>query len=321
MQCIGMDKIILNPIVLSYNMAKELGQIHTVNKSLTFTSAFETATPFVVGDVDIPGELTSQLQRMIRAGQYFKTVGIDMTLDLDSNLNQSAVVSGEIRYYAPTRGRCEAFRGAFKAMADQMSIQGISMRDNKLYDFRAPINTNAQANFNNQATLDGTQGLCLNNPGFPGAGIFQVHNASVRPVYEGSKVFDEGFDTLLAAGAARTDFVLNDVAPFTGNEHIASLEYETIPFQLALSTTPDEIATATFQWRPDPALYQAVLCGQYQIILTDLQTETGILPPTNLDLNLSIMVSGWKSIMGNPDKKNKKKKSSSKRMTSKKTRK
>jgi len=243
-------------------MPKELGQIHTVNKSLEFLTSQETTTPFVVGDIDLPGELTEQLQRMIRAGQYFKTVGIDMSLDLNSNLGESAVVSGFIRYYAPTRGRCEAFRGAFKAMADQMSIQGISMRDNRLYDFKAPINETASTAFRNQATLDGANGLALNNTTNPGAGIFQVHNASVRPVYEGTNVFDEGFDTLLAAGGAKTDFVLNDVAPFTGNEHIASIDYETIPFQLSLSTTADESATATFQWRPDPALYQAVLCGQ-----------------------------------------------------------
>lgn len=292
-------------------MPKELGQIHTVNKSLEFLTSSEITTPFVVGDVDIPAELTEQLQRMVRAGQYFKTVGIDMSLDLNSNLQESAVVSGFIRYYAPTRGRCEAFRGAFKAMADQMSIQGISMRDNKLYDFKAPINPDSAATFRNQATLDGTNGLALNNASNAGSGIFQVHNASVRPVYEGSNVFDEGFDTLLAAGGAKTDFVLNDVAPFTGNEHIASLDYETIPFQLALSTTADERATATFQWRPDPALYQAVLCGQYQFVFTDLQTDSGILPPKILNLNVSIMVSGWKSIMGNPQTK----KTSRKRMS------
>ena len=298
-------------------MPKELGQIHTVNTSLQFSSSFETATPFVVGDIDVPAELTEQLQRMVRAGNYFKTVGIDLTLDLASNLNESAVVSGFIRYYAPTRGRCEAFRGAFKAMAHQMENQGISMRDNVLYDFKAPLNNDAAAAFRNQATLDGINGLALNNTSNPGAGIFNVHNASVRPVYEGTNVYDEGFDTLLAAGGARTDFVLNDVAPFTGNEHIASVDYETIPFQLALSTTPDESATATFQWRPDPALYQAVLCGQYQVVFTDLQTESGALPPTLLNLNVAIMVSGWKSIMGNPDKK----KRSSRKSSSKKTRK
>ncbi len=299
--------------------SKELGQIHTVNKSLQFLTSQETTTPFVVGDVDVPGELTQQLQRMIRAGNYFKTVGIDMSLDLDSNLGESAVVSGFIRYYAPTRGRCKAFRDAFKAMADQMNVQGLNMRDNPMYDFRAPINADAAAVFRNQATLDGSNGLALHNPSNVGAGIFEVHNLSTQPIYTGTAedLFIPGFDTLLQPSNVGTDFILNDTVPFTGNSLTASVEYETIPFQLSLSTTNDENATATFQWRPDPALYLAVMCGQFQIVFTDLQTESGILPPTYLNLNVAIMVSGWKSIMGNPDKKKK----SSKKTTSKKKRK
>jgi len=297
-------------------MAKELGQIHTINKSFEFLGVLEGATPFVAGDIDAPGELTSQLQRMIRAGNYYKTVGIDISLGINHDLNQSASCRGFIRYYAPTRGRCEAFRGAFKAMADQMSIQGISMRDNKLYDFKAPINTEVGGNFANRATLDGTNGLALNNTANPGAGIFQVHNASVRPVYEGSNVFDEGFDTLLAAGGAKTDFVLNDVAPFTGNEHIANLEYETIPFALGFGDS-DEASTLSFQWRPDPALYLAVLCGQYQIVVEDLNVQSSI-ALEKVSINVAVMISGWKSIMGNPDKK---KRSSSKKKRSTKTRK
>ena len=290
--------------------SKELGQIHVVNKTLPFVTG--VAPPYTLGDIDVPGELTEQLQRMIRAGNYFKTVGIDMSLYFAGDSNESAVVSGYIRYYAPTRGRCEAFRGAFKAMADQMSMQGISMRDNALYDFKAPLNNDMATAypFRNQATLDGTNGLALHNPANAGAGIFEVHNASVRSIYEGTNVFDEGFDTLLASGGARSDFVLNDEAPFTGNEHIASVDYEQIPFQLAMSTTADERATATFQWRPDPALYLAVLCGQFQVVFTDVETASGALPPNILGMRVAVMVSGWKSIMGNPDKK---KKSSKKR--------
>ena len=291
--------------------AKELGQIHTVTRELPFITG--VSPPYTVGEIDVPGDLTNQLQRMVRAGNFFKTVGIDMSLTFNGDNNESAVVSGYIRYYAPTRGRCEAFRGAFKAMAEQMSMQGISMRDNALYDFKVPLNNDLFGGtfaFRNQATLDGVNGLALHNASNPGAGIFEVHNASVRPVYEGTNVFDEGFDTLLAAGGAKTDFVINDQAPFIGNEHVASLEYENIPFQLTLSTTADENATATFQWRPDPALYLAVLCGQFQIVFTDVTTASGLLPPNILGVNVAIMVSGWKSIMGNPDKK---KKSSRKR--------
>lgn len=299
--------------------SKELGMIHTTNHSFNLLGLSDTATPFVAGNIDVAGELTTQLQRMVRCGNYFKTVGIDISLGLDQDLNQSMVVSGELRYYAPTRGRCEAFRTAFKAMADQMTNQGISMRENKLYDFRVPLNPTAPVTlppqvFANQATLDGVDGLSLNNSA-DGLGIFNVHNESVRPIYEGTDEFSQGFKTLLDRTGTRTDFVLNDTALYTGNEDIAELDYETIPFQLALSTTPDEHATATFQWRPDPALFLAVMCGQLQIVINDMNVgATGTLQ--EVTLNIAVMTSGWKSIMGNPDKK---KKSSMKRMTSKKT--
>jgi len=302
-------------------MAKELGMIHTVNKSYDILAAAETSTPFLLAKVDVPGELTEQLQRTVRAGCYYKTVGIDISLGLDQDLDQSAVVSGSIRYYAPTKGRCEAFRGAFQAMAEQMKIQGISMRDNPLYDFRVPLtNTPALSGaYPNQATLDGATGLALNDA-TSGVGVFQVHNLGVRPQYEGvaTDAFSTGFRTLLDGGTTRTDFVLNDTVPFTGNHNIASTDYESIPFQIVLSSDPNVSTTSTFQFRPDPALYIAVLSGQFEIIIDDLDVGSIGLGLNKIQLDLAVMVSGWKSIMGNPDKK---KKSSSKKMTSRKTRK
>jgi len=284
-------------------MAKSLGQIHTVNKKVSLPFSIVPGTELEIADIDLPGELTGQLQRMVRAGNFFKTVGIDMSLSLEGDATKEHTVSGYIRYYAPTRGRCEAFRGAFRTQAEQMTMQGISMRENKLYDFKTPIN-DAITGFPNQATLDGTTGLCLNYPGNTGASVFGVHNASVRPVYEGSDVFDSGFNTLLQSRSG-TDFVLNDVAPYTGNEMIADTTYETIPFSLTYSTEADFPGNHNiFQWRPDPALYLAVLCGQFQIVLVD-NDSNGEIVPFPADLNIAVMVSGWKSIMGNPDKKRK----------------
>lgn len=283
--------------------SKELGQIHTVNQNFNIIGVQETTTPFVLGDVDVPGQLSEQLQRIVRAGCFYKTVGIDMALSLDQDLEQSAQVAGYIRYYAPTKGRCAAFRSAFKAMADQMKMQGISMRDNPLYDFRAPINESASGVFPNQATLDGSNGIALNNS-LDGLGIFQVHNEGVRPQYDGTAadLYSQGFKTLLDASGSRTDFVLNDAIPFTGNDMIAETDYETIPFQLSLSTESNVATTGTFQWRPDPALYLAVLCGQFQIVIEDLDVGSTVSLET-VSLDVAVMVSGWKSIMGNPEKK------------------
>ncbi len=284
-------------------MAKSLGQIHVVNQQFGVTAAGEK------WNIDLPGQLSKQLQRMVRAGTYQKCVGIDITLDTIGTLG-GGQISGEIRYFAPTRGRCAAFRGAFKSMAEVMKTQGVSMRDNKLYDFKCPINndTTAVNAFENGATLDGSNPLALVST-VAGASVFGVHNRSVQPQYTGAAgdLFQPGFNTLLQSSTG-TDFVLNDTVPFTGDEDFASEEYETIPFML--SWTPDTTDLAiSFQWRPDPALFLAVLCGQMQVVIEEINKDGGA---PGVALNIAVMVSGWKSIMGNPDRKTKK---SSKKMT------
>ncbi len=278
-------------------MAKSLGQIHTVNVTRSVDD------PGEVLDIDLPGELTQQLSRMIRQGNYFKVVGIDLGIDTSGTVG-GGQISGFFRYYAPTRGRCNAFKGAFKAMADAMKMQGINMRDNKLYDFRAPINEARDTQFPNQATLDGVGGLCLNHTTEEGQSIFGVHNRSQQPQYTGtaSDLFQPGFDTLIQDAASGTDFILNDAIPYTGDENYAETEYETIPFNL--SWTPDTTDIVTnFQWRPDPALYLAVLCGQLQLVVEEINFDGG---SNALNVYVAVHVSGWKSIMGNPDKKRRK---------------
>ncbi len=283
-------------------MAKSLGQIHTANFTRT------VAASGTMLQCDLPGALTEQLQHMVRAGNYFKVVGIDMSLTTDGT-SGGGQVSGYVRYYAPTHGRCNAFKGAFKAMADVMKAQGINMRDNKLYDFRAPLNDTVDgANpFRNQATLDGVEGLALNNTTEAGASIFGVHNRSQQPQYEGTAgdLFQPGFDTILQDAATGTDFVLEDTPIWSGDSGVAITDYETIPFMM--SWTPDSTDIAIqFQWRPDPALYLAVLCGQLQVWVEEWEGDPD---GTAVELNVAIHVSGWKSIMGNPDKKKSRRKS------------
>ncbi len=158
-------------------MAKSLGQIHTVNYSQAIT--FGSSTPQNLINIDLPGQLTEQLQRNIRWGQYFKVVGIDMTIDTVGTLGGGQVV-GYLRYYAPTRGRCDAVKGAFRSMREQMKLQGVSMSDNKMYDFRAPLNEFSHTNgaFPNRATLGGPDALALNHTANEYASIFAVHNRS-----------------------------------------------------------------------------------------------------------------------------------------------
>ena len=298
--------------------AKELGQIHTVNYRQAIADGL--TFPASIVNVDLPGQLTEQLQTMVRCGTYHKVVGIDMTLDTRGTTG-GGQITGRIRYYAPTRGRCEAFRSAFKAMKEQMKNQGINTRTNPLYDFRAPINNSLHESgeFPNQATLDGLTGLALRHDSRAGASIFGVHNETVRPTYTDSAgtLYPDGFDTLLAneTDGNATDFVLNDAVPFTGNRNAASLEYEEIPFML--TWTPDSTDFAVnWNWRPDPALFLAVLSGQMSIIVEEMELDGGNVQ--GLNLNVAVMVSGWKSIMGDPSKKRSNSKKTSKVMVKKK---
>jgi len=271
-------------------MAKSLGQIHTVNFNQQIN-----ATGYQ-GALDLTGELTSQLSRLVRAGNMVKVVGIDMSLDNGPFHTETGSVSGHLRYYAPTRGRCAAFRGAFKAMANTMKLQGLTMRENAMYDFTVPL-SNFTTTHQNQASLDGFNGLALNHS-TAAQSIFGVHNANVQPAFTGSAadLFTSGFSTLQNPSGPAIDFVLNDAVPFEGNPDIADTEYEEIPFTMNWDQSGAQSVT-TFQWRPDPALYLAVLCGQFEIVID--QTTVGAV----LELNISVMVSGWKSIMGSPDKK------------------
>ena len=280
--------------------AKELGQIHTIN---SLAQVSDTVRKF---NQDIPAELTQQLQRMVRQGQSFKVVGIDMTLSTVGTVG-GGQVTGHIKYYAPTKGRCEAYRSAFKAMKTAMELQGITnLSHNKLYDFRVRINdqdtgrADDAVSFKNQATLDGTNGLCLDHQTQPEASVFGVHNRMVLPTVTGvptGDLFASGFNTM-GVQATPTDFVLNDTTLYSGNSNEASIQMESIPFMLTWSPDTgnqgDALSSVSFQWRPDPALYLSVLTGQLQFEIEEINVDGGA---SALELNINTMVSGWKSIM------------------------
>lgn len=279
--------------------SKELGMLHSVTFSQNLSDGFAGYY-----NHDLAGQLTEQLQRMVRQGNFFKVAGIDLGLTVagsSATTSLGATVSGKLRYYAPTRGRCAAYRGAFKAMAEAMKVQGITMRNNAFYDFRVPLRDTSQYSnttpFANGATFNGETELVMN--GVAPEGVFQVHNESVQPI-QTSATFSPGFGVF---GNADNDFVLNEATQgFQGNEMIADDEFEEIPFQLSLdtSTSQENNSTLTWQWRPDPALYLAVMAGQFELHIETTQIEaTGGV----VELTVNYSVAGWKSIMGNPDRK------------------
>ncbi len=287
-------------------MAKELGMIHSVNYTRTLTNSSSSGDYTLL---DLPGQLSEQLQRLIRQGQYFKIAGIDMGLQ-PVGATTSASVTGLLRYYAPTKGRCAAYRQAFKAMAEAMKVQGISMRDNKFYDFKCTTRDSSLLtnDLDNCATFDGVTELALN--GAAPNGVFQVYNDSVQPV-QNTATFSDGFGVF---GSAGNNFVVNEGQQgYLGTDgEIADTEFEEIPFNITWDN--NDVTAMNFQWRPDPALYVAVMCGMFEVYFDDV-TVTG---STDISLEINVMVAGWKSIMGNPDKKRRSRRSNG-NMSSRKT--
>lgn len=289
-------------------MAKSLGMIHTVNKLLRLDATSTIDRPYLI---DAPQELSEQLQRMIRSGQTFKLVGVDIGLGDDYFATEDAgAVSGHIEYYTPTKGRIGAWKQGYNAVRTAMKLNGI--RPNKLYDFRVPItNPNTVVNpneFINMASLDGTLGAIY----LEGAAVeptdrslFEIHNDNLAVVANAPN-FNTGMGIYDTVAGTPSDFVLNEAVPFTGNVMHAELERESIPFQLSWG---EGQATLSFQWRPDPALYVSILLGQFLVYIDEVQAEPG----WEADMSLAFHIAGWKSIVGGKKRGRRKSKSKSKR--------
>jgi hypothetical protein len=293
-------------------MPKSLGQIHTVNFSKTVNASGD------IKNCDISGELTSQLSKMVRQGQNFKVVGIDMAMTTEG-LVGGGQVSGQLRYYAPTKGRCEAYRGAFIAMKKAMSLQGINPSNNAQYDFRVGFNDLGPqladgGTIENQATLNGSTPLVLHSLAgqVPESNVFFVHNSSVQPrTTTSTNLFPAGFNSMGVQNTP-TDFVLNDSVMFTGNENSATTTYESIPFMMSWTPDTTDLSIA-FNWRPDPALYLAVMTGQFQLYIEEINKDGG---SAAVEIEMAIHIAGWKSMMSSPSKKSRRSPTSSSKKTS-----
>lgn len=292
-------------------MAKSLGQIHTVNYS--FGPSVQQGHKFIV---DCAGELTSQLNHMVRMGNSFKCVGIDMTLQDEVEGAGGQAVNGVIRYYAPTRGRVLAIRDAFHAVMKGMQNKGIDPRSNLNYDFRPILNPPAdyengdsvkniasiQYDYDNQIWKP----LCLdNNPGWQT--IFDTWNAQLEPRQGqvGDPTFSTGYNIQLGGVFTRTtgaatyetfdvnpDFVLEEGMYLQTHKDFADDELEEIPF--ALANADDTSAALQFEWRPDPALYLSVLTGQLEIEILEFRDAH---ESEFCTIDLAVYVAGWTSIM------------------------
>lgn len=304
-------------------MAKSLGQIHTTKFNYERTTngnlAIGEANAFLC---DNSAKLSTQFNRNIRMMCSYKWVGADLVVQLPEDVasvggsnSDRVIVKGRMRYFAPTKGRCQALRDAYKQLRTQAKIQGVDLSKNRQFDFRvlprplvnypanvddgsAPPSANDE-DILNTTTLNGSNELCMVE-GAPEVSVFDQYNTGVRP-NETTVTFNSGLQTQAQAGVAQTDFVLNEGLIQGGNPNLADVQFEEIPFELAFDSTARRVYT--LQWRPDPALYVSVLGGFVEIVLDEAVAAGATGTPTainGIEMDIAMHWAGWKSIVNPP---------------------
>ncbi len=285
-------------------MAKSLGKIHTVNfDAKQFTA---TGQKYLC---DASQELTQQLGHMIRNSNSYKLVGLDMTVSEYGDTG-AASVSGSIRYFSPTKGRCQAYRDAYEAIRRGMRLNGVNIRGNKQYDFRVALaDLSTYQNGDDFVNIAAIRGGASGAAGQQGQlvlsaeaitansqSVFATYNLDRQPVAApgDTPTFSAGYNILSPSGTI-SDFVDNEGFFWDGMKDEAHDEWEEIPFQLSWTPTSDDTAF-TFQWRPDPALYISMMCGQFEIRIDEIDTAGD--DPVRIDV--AAHFAGWKSMVSAP---------------------
>ncbi len=295
-------------------MPKSLGQIHTANwtiSNITGASDPSAAIPNI-GILDCAAKLTDTLQHMVRTGNIFKVVGIDMTLEDYGADFGGGQISGRLEYYAPTKGRCAAMRNAWDFQKRNLRNNGIDYWKNHNYDFRPILGEPTfyqglvgaeYVDFRNVATI-GAEPFVLSGGTSNRQKVFEVWNESLDPQGGLADVFDQGFVGGVKPGE---DFVSNESRIIQTPDGYADTSLQWIPFQMSWEPTSTDISVS-IEWRPDPALYLSVLCGQFQLIIEEFDSDG---ETSALTMRVAIHVAGWKSCMSSGKKKRRSRKRSS----------
>ena len=305
-------------------MAKSLGQIHTTKFNYEQASTdLGEAEAFLC---DNSARLSTQFNRNIRMMQSYKWVGADLVVQLPeefvTNITQSTavVVKGRMRYFAPTKGRCNALRAAYEQFMHQAKLQGVTPGNNKLFDFRvlprglASYPRNLGPVLNNEVlnltTLDGINALSMVDGAASVTEAFTAYNSGISP--EDSNVtsadFATGLRTQLGTVVSQTDFVLNEGDIQSGNPLIADVSFEEVPFVLNFDAVDKR--SYSLQWRPDPALYVSVLGGFVEIVLDEISATgatSAVTPINGVEMDIAMHWAGWKSIVRAPRSRSRKK--------------
>jgi len=295
-------------------MPKSLGQIHTTSFNYEGAAALTgEANAFLA---DCSAALSTQFNRNIRMMQSYKWVGADLVVQLPEIINPSGgestevSVKGRMRYFAPTKGRCNALRAAYQQFRETARQQGVNPSNNKLFDFRVVPRTLSNYSLNsvfqpiyNTTTLDGVNPLTM--VGSVALACFPTYNTGVSPKDAGVTAgdFASGLRTQVGTLTTQTDFTLNEGTIQTGNHLIADLEMEEIPFVLTFDGVDKR--TSSLQWRPDPALYVSVLGGFVEIVLDEVKASGagGAFPIEGFEMDMALHWAGWKSIVQPPKSK------------------
>lgn len=296
-------------------MPKSLGQIHTCDFNYEQATSL-VGTPFLC---DSSAKLSTQFNRNIRMLQTYKWVGADLVVQLPEDIgtgtqSDRVIIKGRMRYFAPTKGRCDALRDAFSQFKENARYQAVSPMKNKLFDFRVLprakseyLNAVAQPStffktsdlLYNLTTMDGTNELAMIAGNNPGNEVFTSYNENVRPQETNvtDTDFSSGLTTQLGTLVTQTDFVLDEGLIQAGNPNIADVKMEEIPFTLSYDGTARR--TMSLQWRPDPALFVSVLGGFVEIIIDEATADGaagGVGALDGFEVDCSLHWAGWKSI-------------------------
>lgn len=116
--------------------------MHTVTGSVAIDQADDGLNSTVNKTVDLGYHLSQRFGRMIRQGQTFDVIGIDISCrHADSGNDVGGAISGLINWYEPTKGRVAAWKKAFRTaqrLRKLSALDGTSSRS--AYDFRVGLN-------------------------------------------------------------------------------------------------------------------------------------------------------------------------------------
>lgn len=269
---------------------------------------------------DLSEQLTTTLQQMVRQGQIFKCVGIDIAVLPNSTGVDyvEAGVAGVISYLSPTKGRCDAWRRAFFATQKWRKIQGVS--PNYQYDFRLGFDAGPEIagklDFGepivNQAWLEyyaddssegSTQGLYLLNSYASESqqSIFDVWNLGID-YKDGldTPTFGQGWTPYSPYESTddkiEMDFVKNEKTLLVTNPKgpaYAQLNTNDIAFSVSFTQDDDKgTSTLPYQFRPVSNEYIPIMCG-----LVGMQVSDTVQESDNQTLKITFYISGWKPIL------------------------